>query len=49
VVDIRQAVQAALEFLRDIYREDELAKLGVEEVEHDAHAGHWLDPRHRRR
>ena len=42
MVDIRQAVQAALEFMRDIYPEDELDKLGVEEVEHDPEAGHWL-------
>ena len=42
MVEIRQAVQTALTFMRDIYDEKELEKLGVEEVEQDTEGGHWL-------
>jgi len=42
MVEIRQAVQAALQFMRDIYEEGELEKLGVEEVEQQAESGDWL-------
>ncbi len=42
MVDIREAAQAALQFMRDIYEEDDLDKLGVEEVERDTENGHWL-------
>lgn len=42
MVDIRQAVQTALQFMSDIYEGKDLEKLGVEEVEHDAESDHWL-------
>ncbi len=42
MVDIRQAVQAALEFMHGIYEEEDLKKLGVEEVERDAESKHWV-------
>ena len=42
MVEIRQAVENALQFMRDIYEEGELEKLGLEEVEHDTESGDWL-------
>ena len=42
MVDIREAVQTATQFICDIYDENDRPKLGVEEVEHDADAAQWL-------
>ncbi len=42
MVDIREAVKTATQFMCDIYDEADRPKLGVEEVEHDAENKHWL-------
>lgn len=42
MVDIREAVKTAIQFMCDIYDEGDRPKLGVDEVEHDADNGHWL-------
>lgn len=42
MVDIREAVQTAIQFICDVYDESDRQKLGVEEVEHDAENEHWL-------
>jgi uncharacterized protein YdeI (YjbR/CyaY-like superfamily) len=40
-MDVKQAIAAAKTYLKDIYAEEEVTNLGLEEVEHIVQAGVW--------
>jgi hypothetical protein len=40
-MDVKEAIAAAKTYLKDIYAEEEVTNLGLEEVEHIAQAGVW--------
>jgi hypothetical protein len=41
-MDVKEAIAAAKSYLRDIYAEEEVTNLGLEEVEHVPQPGVWL-------
>lgn len=40
-MNVHEAVEIARQWVRNIYSEEPIARLGLEEVEHDDHAGIW--------
>lgn len=41
-MDVKEAIAAAKNYVRDIYADEQLTNLGLEEVEHIQSAGNWV-------
>jgi hypothetical protein len=41
-MDVKEAIAAAKRYVQDVYAEESVTNLGLEEVEYDAVAGVWL-------
>jgi hypothetical protein len=41
-MDTKEAIAAAKKYLNDVYADEELTNLGLEEVEHVLAAGNWV-------
>jgi len=41
-VDVKEAIARAKDYVKDIYAEEAVTNLGLEEVEHPAHTGNWV-------
>ena len=41
-MDVKEAIGAAKSYLREIYDDEQVTNLGLEEVEHDLPAGQWV-------
>ena len=40
-MDVKEAVKRAKDYVAEIFDEEGLSNLGLEEIEHDDHAGTW--------
>jgi uncharacterized protein YdeI (YjbR/CyaY-like superfamily) len=41
-MDVKEAIAMAKNYVKDVYSEEEVTNLGLEEVEHASQAGHWV-------
>jgi uncharacterized protein YdeI (YjbR/CyaY-like superfamily) len=41
-MDVKEAIAAAKNYVRDVYSEEEVTNLGLEEVEHVQAVGNWV-------
>lgn len=41
-MDVKQAIAAAKQYINDVYADEPVAYLGLEEVEHQPAAGQWV-------
>jgi len=41
-MDVKEAIAAAKSYVKDIYADEEVTNLGLEEVEHVLSAGNWV-------
>jgi hypothetical protein len=41
-MDVKQAIATAKSYIKDIYAEEDVTNLGLEEVEHIVQAGNWV-------
>jgi uncharacterized protein YdeI (YjbR/CyaY-like superfamily) len=42
LMDVKEAIETAKNYVKDIYAEEEVTNLGLEEVEHIPQAGTWV-------
>jgi uncharacterized protein YdeI (YjbR/CyaY-like superfamily) len=41
-MDVKQAIETAKTYVKDIYADEEVTNLGLEEIEHAQQAGNWV-------
>jgi uncharacterized protein YdeI (YjbR/CyaY-like superfamily) len=41
-MDVKQAIETAKTYVKDIYADEEVTNLGLEEIEHARQAGNWV-------